>query len=269
MDGLMQVFGYTLGNPLEDKMSTEAKFPVFVPRPYSHAKSISQSIVNFGKDGKVSIRSEQLALGGNISEDIVAKGIADELQPLLEDLELAMTEDRLKTQGPKPWYEGQDTCRMCHSEIYDYLMDSRHMDAYQSLEEKNKNRSADCLPCHVTGHGTTIGGWNIVNNNVPEFQNVTCESCHGPGEYHTAFEAARMAGEENPELPADFRDNRRNAVGLLDFEPKDCRKCHDAENSTGFTFEEYWPKIDHSAEGMAIDKTQVDPEHPEDDGHGH
>lgn len=267
IDGLMQVFGYTLGNPLEAKNSTKALFPYFVSRPYSKAKSVSLSIVNFGNEGKVSIRSEQLALNPNIKEDLAVKKIADDLQPELEDLELQMTEERLRTTGPKPWYEGQDTCRNCHQEIYVYLLESRHMQAFSSLEHKEKQRSADCLPCHVTGHGTT-SGWNIVNNDTPEFQNVTCESCHGPGEYHTAVMAQMMAGDE-PSLPDGFSGNRRNAVGLLDVEPNDCRKCHDGLNSVGFSFEKYWPKIDHTTAGMAAAKSSQTSVEDEENGDGH
>jgi hypothetical protein len=62
-----------------------------------------------------------------------------------------------------------------------------------------------------------------------------CENCHGPGSRHVELIEA-----DNKE--AAVKEVR---VTLEQAEKKICAKCHDADNSPDFNFEEYWEQVKH------------------------
>ena len=67
------------------------------------------------------------------------------------------------------------------------------------------------------------GGFQALYS-TPQFANVQCEACHGPGGVHA----------EKP----------RKGYGYVQT-PSDCVTCHTRDNSPDFNFAAYWPKIKH------------------------
>lgn len=72
-------------------------------------------------------------------------------------------------------FAGPDTCKGCHTEVYDTWMDTRHAQAFSSpifqQDWVEKGSNFTCLACHTTGFDAKSGAYS--------HEGVTCESCHG------------------------------------------------------------------------------------------
>ncbi|MBU8900105.1 hypothetical protein DRW03_18650 [Corallococcus sp. H22C18031201] len=118
-------------------------------------------------------------------------------------------------------FVGPDSCKGCHPEAYDAWMQSKHARATDSLGEQQK-KDARCLSCHAPDQaeqGTAA---------------VTCETCHGGGQYYSPSYVMKDA-----ELA--------RLVGLVDPSEKMCRTCHDASSPSlrPFDFKDALKAIDH------------------------
>lgn len=122
-------------------------------------------------------------------------------------------------------YLGDATCTACHINAAAIHAASRHAHAFASLEKKGYQADPECLRCHVTAFAQP-GGYRRPDLALRDSRlNVSCESCHGPGQAHVA-----AGGKGSPLRP----------VGAAT-----CAACHDAENSPKFQFEGYWGKVRH------------------------
>jgi 2',3'-cyclic-nucleotide 2'-phosphodiesterase (5'-nucleotidase family) len=122
--------------------------------------------------------------------------------------------------GDSP-YVGVETCAGCHEKENDVWVKSRHGHAMATLEKKNQQFDNECVGCHVVGFQK--GGFQSLYT-TPQFANVQCEECHGPGRDHAA----------NPGKGYGFMST-----------PVGCVKCHKEPNDPNFDFAVYWPKIKH------------------------
>jgi hypothetical protein len=115
-----------------------------------------------------------------------------------------------------------ESCAQCHKEEYEVWKNSRHSHAFAALEEKQRMFDGNCVGCHSLGYRDR--GFVSVKA-TPQFANVHCESCHGPGAEHIK---APTAG--------NYKTPPKN---------QSCLVCHDRDNSPDFDFEKYWPVIAH------------------------
>ncbi|NOJ55596.1 hypothetical protein HK404_23580 [Myxococcus xanthus] len=118
-------------------------------------------------------------------------------------------------------FVGPDSCKGCHPEAYDAWMQSKHARAESSLTDQQK-KDGRCLSCHSPEQVTQAT------------VNVTCETCHGGGQYYS------------PEYVMKDSELAR-LVGLVDPSEKQCRSCHDASSPSlrPFDFKESLKAIDH------------------------
>ncbi len=77
-------------------------------------------------------------------------------------------------------------CGNCHLDLQAEWQQTAHAHAWESLQESG-HAQASCEPCHaVSSLGNYVTdpqvGW--VATGDPKFQQVQCESCHGPGASH-------------------------------------------------------------------------------------
>lgn len=116
---------------------------------------------------------------------------------------------------------GAESCQACHPDAYSTWKASPHARAKDVLSP-TQQKDARCLSCHSP-------------NDVDQKQaGVTCEACHGGGQYYSPKYVMRDA-----ELA--------RLSGLVDPTEKACRGCHDASSPSlkPFEFAARLKAIDH------------------------
>lgn len=116
---------------------------------------------------------------------------------------------------------GPDGCKSCHPEAYEAWRSSKHARARESLSTQQQ-KDARCTSCHSP---------NEADQATP---GVSCETCHGGGQYYSPRYVMRDA-----ELV--------RLAGLVDPSEKQCRTCHDSSSPSlrPFDFVEKLRLIDH------------------------
>jgi hypothetical protein len=95
-------------------------------------------------------------------------------------------------------YQGYNKCKGCHGkEFKSWKEGAMNREAFKALKpgeraeakvdaglDPNKDYTSEpeCLACHATGYGRP-GGF-VSAEKTPDLAGVTCEACHGPGEYY-------------------------------------------------------------------------------------
>ncbi|HWV38716.1 MAG TPA: multiheme c-type cytochrome [Vulgatibacter sp.] len=126
-----------------------------------------------------------------------------------------------KPSAGEAGYVGEAACATCHQAAHDFWAQTRHAEAYATLERANKQYDLACVSCHVTGWEKPGGACRV--DEVDHRKDVGCESCHGPGSLHAAN-------------PVAAKLERRTAEAT-------CRGCHTADHSTEFDYAAYLSRI--------------------------
>ena len=116
---------------------------------------------------------------------------------------------------------GPESCQSCHPEAYLAWKASPHARAKEVLSPRQQ-KEARCISCHSP------------NETEQKVTQVSCETCHGGGQYYSAKYVMRDA-----ELA--------RLVGLVDPGEKGCKNCHDASSPSlkPFEFATKLKAIDH------------------------
>jgi hypothetical protein len=118
-------------------------------------------------------------------------------------------------------YAAAAACERCHPAEVAKWQTTKHSRAYDVLVAKGKDEDPECVACHTLGFASD-GGF-VSKADSPQFANVQCENCHGPGLAHAKDPKVSLA------LPNE---------GI-------CSGCHHPPHSTQFSFKEYWPRVQH------------------------
>ncbi len=118
-------------------------------------------------------------------------------------------------------YLGPQSCQGCHPDAFAAWKASPHARAREALSPVQQ-RDARCLACHSPNEADS------------KVANVTCETCHGGGQYYSPRFVMKDA-----ELA--------RLLGLVDPSEKGCRTCHDASSPSlkPFDFVSKLKAIDH------------------------
>lgn len=135
--------------------------------------------------------------------------------PIMAELEKGGSSSPEIVPSLLPAIVGEKRCQTCHPREHEHWATTAHARAYDTLVKKEKAFDPSCLACHTTGYGSA-------KNTKSRFENVQCESCHGPAEGHP---------------------DRRKELERVDVD--DCRQCHNSMNSPNFNYEKYVEKILH------------------------
>lgn len=106
---------------------------------------------------------------------------------------------------------GPESCQSCHPEAWSAWRASAHARAKEVLSPLQQ-KDARCLSCHSPAETDQ------------KVASVSCESCHGGGQYYTARYVMKDA-------------DLARLVGLIDPSEKQCRSCHDASSPSVKPFE--------------------------------
>jgi hypothetical protein len=143
-------------------------------------------------------------------------------------------------------YIGAKKCKMCHLKQFKSWQKTQMANAFELLKpgvaaeaktgagldpEKDYTLDAECVSCHVTGHGKEGGFVDAAT--TPGLAGVGCEACHGPGGDYVADDKMSLKNKE-------YKRADLVAVGMV-FPPteKQCTGCHNDKSPffQGFDFE--------------------------------
>lgn len=156
--------------------------------------------------------------------------------PLAIDTPASDSSNRVPGVAPTASFVGSAACAACHPTSHGAWEKSGHARAFQSLLAKDSDADPGCIKCHTVGFGEPGGYLRSMGSGL--FTGVGCESCHGPGSEHVAARAAASPGE------AVLQQMRPVGQGQ-------CLQCHHGEFSRPFSWEEFWPLIQHVKEAKA------------------
>ncbi|MCB2211215.1 cytochrome C554 [bacterium] len=142
---------------------------------------------------------------------------------------------------------GAKKCGMCHKGekkgmILEKWEEGPHAKAYETLAtdeakaiatEKglgNPQEAAECLKCHVTGHGMDAS----LTADLDMANGISCEACHGAG---ADYKSMKIMKDREASI----------AAGMVAAPKEGCVSCHNEESPTykPFVLEEYWAEIEH------------------------
>jgi tetratricopeptide (TPR) repeat protein len=133
-----------------------------------------------------------------------------------------------------------------------------------------QNANTMCIACHTTGFVKHYDAATDTFASTWKEPNVSCQSCHGPGERHVGWARARAEGRDAPTLPGeryglsvDFR--ARGAAGQVEV----CSACHSRRTELTAAPVPGEPRLDHylpsllmpglyHADGQQLDEVFVD-----------
>jgi hypothetical protein len=212
----------------------------------------------YANDERLMIRYQRVPLDARFDDSDEMKVVFLEYQRELGN----RTWDELKI-SPKEHptgrqYVGSEACLDCHEYAYTIWEEGHggdggpHFRATLDLTEPGervwvtREKDPECLSCHVTGWNPQgyfpyQTGYLKLDDEV--LHGNGCENCHGPGKDHVDAENAK------PAPPKDELERlRKEMVVTLETARKElCVNCHDLDNSPDFSFDEYWPEIEHNS----------------------
>lgn len=236
-----------------------------IPGTNTHLVEVGQKaeyvvVVGLYKNGNPPFRYQRVPLDHRFPD-------APEIQQMEVAYQKELEQMRLDGLGLKPSphstgrkFVGSKTCEACHTNASAVFEKTPHSHATDTLLHLTPPRQFDpeCLSCHVTGwepqkYFPYESGY-LTLDQTPAMVGNGCENCHGPAGRHAAAENGDIdvKDAEKEELRAALRlkigPNEGNKSGqvfktgsVVDM----CMRCHDLDNSPGFDFQKYWPKVKH------------------------
>jgi hypothetical protein len=183
----------------------------------------------------------------------VALGLICSVGTMCSEQEEAKSGEKEKAPEKVFTYVGYKKCKPCHlgkkigaqskvweggshAKAYAELASEHSLKVAKELKlEEDPQKSAECLPCHVTAYGVPD---SLKHERLTYEEGVSCEACHGPGSDYwsnTVMKALR-AGTQDPK-----------EVGLWKPNEELCVTCHNKKSPTykPFKFEEAVKAIAH------------------------
>jgi 2',3'-cyclic-nucleotide 2'-phosphodiesterase (5'-nucleotidase family) len=171
-------------------------------------------------DGLCKYSNRFIPLETSLPEDPEVKKIIDRAVQQANDInrqrlaQTGLNEPEITLQD----VAGSQKCQECHAAQMTVWQDSKHAQAWDTLEKKNQHFNEDCLLCHVTlpfYDADKVKAGNLMLMLSKSLKNVGCEACHGPAAAHSAGQG---------KIPVARPDE------------KVCLVCHTPEHDDHFVF---------------------------------
>lgn len=167
------------------------------------------------------IKHEFIWLTDKYADDVRWKADFDLYQKEVEQLFFKYLEEQAALED-KTVYNGAAYCVACHQKEGEKWKQSRHANAWKTLENVKRTNDPECIICHSVGFEKD--GF-LSAELTPHLSSVQCENCHGV---------------TPPHIPGDdFKASRVKVTQST------CKNCHVGSHSPSFSFEKYWPRIQH------------------------
>jgi len=107
---------------------------------------------------------------------------------------------------------GSETCKGCHPSAYEAWRETAHARAQDSLPARSR-KDPRCTSCHAPESERGLAS-------------VSCETCHGPGQFYAAAhvmrdaELARLVGLAEPDARTCLRCHTESAPSLAPFDAR-------------------------------------------------
>ncbi|MCK5557275.1 MAG: hypothetical protein KAJ01_02785, partial [Candidatus Hydrogenedentes bacterium] len=213
----MTVYSHEADRPVKHEKSTEEQIVV---NAGNGGQYLARTDIVLDESGGFSHNYETLTLSDKVPDSPVVRKILDCSMRMM--VEQGFSKRTLTKQPERGgYYLGSEGCSECHLEQFNIWSENRHSKAFAPLENEGKQSDPACLPCHVTGYRFFTGFESL--SETPDLASVGCEVCHGVGSNHA----------ENP-TKRYGRTSRR-----------DCKSCHDKQNSPRFDYNSYYEKMAH------------------------
>src|SRR5512139_287073 len=143
--------------------------------------------------------------------------------------------------------EQQTTCGNCHADYQAKWSETAHAGAYATLKA-NAGAQAFCYSCHTVNErgnsasGTT--GWDKVQDST--YQDVQCESCHGPGQAHVEGVNAGTVIKPLPLLGIGVRVVEDHGTEVLQKTADTTNSCTSCHTGTHHPYVEQWAQSRHA-----------------------
>ena len=124
----------------------------------------------------------------------------------------AMKAAGISSFGENWTYGSTKLCAGCHAAQAAQWNTTDHAHAVATLAKAGRSRDPACMGCHFTGFLLPGGAQNF--ESAEQFQEVGCESCHGPSAAHVAT-----------------TDKRKGTSRVVD--PIVCLGCHTPDQNVG------------------------------------
>ncbi len=180
------------------------------------------------KDRPNTVKATLIALDTSYADDPTIRDIIKKYADELIKIKEQQKQSQLGEWGGsppgvvvEPHYVGMANCKGCHTKIYDFVEGTKHVKAYETLREKERQFEPDCIGCHTTGFNKPGGFTNVLA--ADNLLGVQCEDCHGPGSLH-------------------ITDNKKYRMQNLTAEAN-CVTCHTPDNDNNFVYAEKLKKI--------------------------
>lgn len=202
-------------------------------------KGMALGAIGYWREGEPKLKFDVIQMTDRFREKDEVNDLYAQYVAQVEDEEYAKKLNRL----PAPHgdeYIGSDRCGACHRRTYEHWKGTKHAVALHTLEvakPDGQDYNPECLACHVVGWkmdhslGKPVAFQSgfVSADQTAHLGNVGCENCHGPGLKH-ASDPMDPAGRARMRVTRNERE---------------CRQCHDLDNSLHFEFESYWKKVAH------------------------
>jgi len=197
-------------------------------------KAVGRLDITFNDRGEASYANDIHMLPDTMVEAAEITPIIDEFKVRLAEMDFqphrddeeGLTTITAARSGSANKYVGEASCATCHPRATEEWHGHKHAHAFESLVARKHEFNPRCLQCHTVGYGASDG---YINQRLtPTLGAVSCENCHGRGDYHVRFHA----GEAVPERTAKLKSVA-------------CETCHDQENSPTFNRDTFWEQIKH------------------------